>query len=738
MKKLTSLLVVLTLIIGVFPGGVTATENCSLLTSLGNYGDLSYIYENFELKFTYDGNTEIADKENLTYNELKALLTALSDEHLSPADKKADKVIDVTDDNFPESGYVEFLDENDGNWVIGFDEEVVYARCINPAEKSCKHGFFTYTGTIDMGLWAFLKNLAKKDDEVITEPEDTSKEENTEDDLPVQEEIKRNRIEISDMKEIYSAHFPLDKFADAFSWGVCSYRRGNESKDVTVAYITFEGMEFLKIITDTAIKDNTIVFNDGRIAYTKEHPGEEYDTDFNLTHNFELTVDVDEKMQVENARITYTHKSTKVTKTVDVDMSTYVQKGSLPTSGKIAFSKDNNSLEKGKTNEDEQTKEEVKEETKEEKESRVYSQTFVGDINKYILREKFYFTFVADKSFDGVITEEVAEIGEEVSAEVRVYLKDMNPKRNGQVKFYNVTILKGSKGTAQLWGGFDYELGYFPLYKPTDMVMHAISANRYLTGSYYEPLVRYSGESVYNHRFMIKPEFDGTEIKSIKIKYVPEVNGKYDTYATMEGATEGKNLKYELLVPLTEMTEKEKEEEEAKEDCNPEKYVTKIRGEMRDGSYHDYRINSVYQVSLDALEGDLPAWYKDLGTDVSLYLLSFTQVWDGKDRKNYTMVKLEGSRGKVWFINGNAEFGEKTDKSKYVVCEYDSLISFDGFERVRNTVEYDTITVSVDFAPDADMSVKKISVDIEGEELTVNEEDITYIGGGKMTYESFF
>ncbi len=118
--------------------------------------------------------------------------------------------------------------------------------------------------------------------------------------------------------------------------------------------------------------------------------------------------------------------------------------------------------------------------------------------------------------------------------------------------------------------------------------------------------------------------------------------------------------------------------------------------------------------------------------------MSFTQVWDGKDRKNYTMVKLEGSRDKVWFINGNAEFGEKTDKSKYVVCEYDSLISFDGFERVRNTVEYDTITVSVDFAPDADMSVKKISVDIEGEELTVNEEDITYIGGGKMTYESFF
>ncbi len=606
MKKFTSLFVVFILIVGCVPIHASGGDNC-ILTSLGDYGDREYIYENFELKFTYDGNTETATKDNLTYNEFDALITALSHKHLAPAEKKPEKLMEITDDEFPQEGYVEFLDENDGNWLIGFDEDYVYARCINPQDKSYKHGFFTYTGTIDMGLWAFLKNIAKGKTQA---PEDIEKED-PETDLPVQEEIKKNRIEISGLEELYSAHFPLDRFSDAFSWGVCSYRRENESKDVTVAYITFEGMEFLKIITDGSIKDNTIVFDDGRVVYTKELPGEEYDADFNLTHSFKLTVDVDDKMQVKNARITYTHKSTKVTKTVDVDMDTYVQTGSLPTSGKIAFSKDNNSLEKSKTDEDEQTKEEVKEE------SRVYSQTFVGDINKYILREKFYFTFIADKSFDGVLTEEVAEIGEEVSAEVRVYLKDMNPKRNGEVKFYNVTILKGSKGTAQLWGGFDYDLGYFPLYKPTDMVMHAISANRYLTGSYYEPLVRYSGESVENHRFMIKPEFDGTEIKSIKIKYVPEVNGKYDTYATMEGATEGKNLKYELLVPLTEMTEKEKEEEEAKEDRNPEKYVTKIRGEMRDGSYHDYRINSVYQVSLDALEGDLPAWYKDLGTDVS-------------------------------------------------------------------------------------------------------------------------
>jgi len=729
MKKFTSLFVVFVLIVGCVPIYASGGDNC-ILTSLGDYGDREYIYENFELKFTYDGNTETATKDNLTYNEFDALITALSHKHLAPAEKKPEKLMEITDDEFPQEGYVEFLDENDGNWVIGFDEDYVYARCINPQDKSYKHGFFTYTGTIDMGLWAFLKNIAKGKTQV---PDDVEKED-PETDLPVQEETKRNRIEISGLKELYSAHFPLDKFSDAFSWGVCSYRRENESKDVTVAYITFEGMEFLKIITDGSIKDNTIVFDDGRVAYTKELPGEEYDTDFDLTHNFKLTVDVNEEMQVENARITYTHKSTKVTKTVDVDMDTYVQKGSLPKTGKMAFSRDNNSLTSGNKEDEEK----VTEEKEQKEEKRVYSQTFAGDINSYILREKFYFTFKADKSFEGVLTEEVAEIGEEVSVEVRIYLKDMNTKRNGEVKFYNVTILKGSKGTAQLWGGFDYELGYFPLYKPTDMVMHAISANRYLTGSYYEPLVRYSGEGVYNHRFMIKPEFDGTEIKGIKIKYVPEINGKYDTHATMEGATECENVRYELLVPLTEITEKEKKEEEALENRNPEKYVTKIRGEMSDGSYHDYRINSVHMVSLKELDGDLPAWYKELGDDVNMYLLSFTQVWDGKDRNNYTMVKLEGKKDSVWFINGNAEFGKKANESKYVVCDYNSLISFDGFERVRNTVEYDTITISADFSPDDDMTMENMSVEIEGEEITFSEDEITYIGGGKMTYESFF
>ena len=107
MKKFTSLLVVLVLIIGVFPGGVTATENCSLITSLGNYGDLNYIYENFELKFTYDGNTEIADKEHLTFNEFNALIKDM-------CERKGVTYVDIASELMNEAGYLPDEASNDG------------------------------------------------------------------------------------------------------------------------------------------------------------------------------------------------------------------------------------------------------------------------------------------------------------------------------------------------------------------------------------------------------------------------------------------------------------------------------------------------------------------------------------------------------------------------------------------------------------------------------------------------
>lgn len=384
-------------------------------------------------------------------------------------------------------------------------------------------------------------------------------------------------------------------------------------------------------------------------------------------------------------------------------------------------------------NSEEQEEVEEKEEKPEEKVSR---QDHVGNIKSYILREKFTFTFVADESFRGAITEEVAEIGETVYCESRVYLKEWNSNRTKN-RYHNVMTLKGSKGTIDIWGGILYDLDYIPLYKPTDVIMVGVTANRVIKGYSAEPLVRYSGGNWKDDYIRIQAEFDGTEITGMKIKYEPEEERTYREDLYMKDSIDCTSFEYELLVPLEEITEKEKEEEKALEERNPEKYVTKVRGKLRDGAYADYRINSIYEIPLLFSDPDLPQWYENLGDDVKAYLISFTQIIDGKDRRNYTMVKLEGEDGKLWFINGNAEFSKKQGGISRIVSEYNSLISFDGYERIRNTLEYETINLTIEFLPDDSMSISSVTMDIDNESFEASEEELKYIGGGKLTYESF-
>ena len=379
----------------------------------------------------------------------------------------------------------------------------------------------------------------------------------------------------------------------------------------------------------------------------------------------------------------------------------------------------------------------VKKTETDEKESKASRQDHVGDINSYILREKFTFSFVADESFKGVITEEVAEMGETVQCESRVYLKEWSTNLTKN-KHYNVMTLKGSKGQMDIWGGIRYDLNYIPLYKPTDVVMAAITSNRVIKGYHYEPLVRYNGGSYKDDTIYIKAEFNGTQITGMKINCIKEDDASY-TYGTdfMKGAKDCIDFDYELLIPLEEMTEKEKEEEKALEDRNPQRYVTKVKGKMKDGSIHDYIINSIYKIPITDNTDIEDAWFEALGADVNMYLISFTQIIDGKDRRNYTMLKFEGTKDKLWFINGNAVFGKKANGTHYIDSEYYSLISFDGYERIRNTEEYETVSLDIKFTGDEEKNITSVGIIFEDTDVYTDADDMTYVGGGTLTYESF-
>ena len=320
-----------------FAGG-----NYEALETLGNYGNIEYIYNNMEVSYDYNGERVILNKDHMTLKECEVMLIALSDEKLLFKDIKTTEAVELTDDLFPKKGYVEFLDENDGNWIIAFDDNEVYARCINPINKTFRHGFFNYKlDTMYNSFRAFLDNIVKGDTNDIENAPNSPSE-----DKPSEPETEKheNQINVYDMKQIYSASFPLGNFGSDFSWGICSYTRENETSPVTVAYLTFEDMEFLRVLTESEIKNNKIAFDNKRIAYfEKGTDGIEYDMNFSLTNDFELQVNVNGKGQVEYAVMTYKNVySGAVPETEVIDMSKYKQSGYLPTSGKISFNSSNN------------------------------------------------------------------------------------------------------------------------------------------------------------------------------------------------------------------------------------------------------------------------------------------------------------------------------------------------------------------------------------------------------------
>ena len=348
MKKLHSLVLATIIFFNTLFSVAFASDYYEALENLGNYGNLEYIYDNMEVSYDYNGERVYLNKNHMTFKELEVMLRALSVEKLSFKDIKTHDPVETTDPLFPKKGYVEFLDENDGNWIIAFDENEVYARCIDPINKTFRHGFYKYDSLTPYSLFAFFNNIVKRGTSNTDETPDIPSEEPTaKPDTPKEPELEihENQINVFNMSEIYSASFPLGNFSEGFAWGVCSYARESETTPVTVAYMTFKGMEFLKVLTEAEIKNNTIEFDSERVAYfEKGKDGIEYDIDFGLTNDFKLKVNVDDNGQVCYAVMTYQnimHTGSPVITEV-IDMTKYEQNGHLPSIGKISFNKANN------------------------------------------------------------------------------------------------------------------------------------------------------------------------------------------------------------------------------------------------------------------------------------------------------------------------------------------------------------------------------------------------------------
>ncbi|MBE7052285.1 MAG: hypothetical protein E7395_06935 [Ruminococcaceae bacterium] len=240
----------------------------------------------------------------------------------------------------------------------------------------------------------------------------------------------------------------------------------------------------------------------------------------------------------------------------------------------------------------------------------------------------------------------------------------------------------------------------------------------------------------------------GNDIRSINfaLRYsnvtvlpsVPTENMKYEFYYEGNTLAERRAMyklfgisKDNIIVPL-------------KEEQDPEYYITKMKNSYElfgEQFVTDYKINFIAVMPIDVSAKAAPDWYAKLGDDVKATILGISSTLNGEERSCYTMVKFEGSKNHIWFdmLSGSHKINwSKTDYTAddilEVKLEYDSLLSFDGEEKIQNTLDKEYFDARMYFSHE-DFSIKSIEFDIGLATDTVTSDEINYIGGGKAVYE---
>lgn len=331
MKKFVGLILVSVLLISCFSCFTYADDGREYeyvnIDKLGNFdvdrrGNIGYgvYYKKNDKNINIDNNY-------LSDDDLDRLLEYFSDENLEYTGPEISEIVENTHPDYPSFGNFGFTTTDDVQYDILFDREKVLVRGVDYYFSEVAHftvyqGWFKFKDGVYDEFMIFLEELEAK---MLEQSEKNQQE---------YEANLENKIDVKDLKIIYSAQFSSEHFGNDMGWGICEYVREGQNSPVTLMYYDlFYNSDVMRLytISDTVEENNTVSFDLARtVKFEEENTyGIEYDSDADWLYKYKIQVNVTEDMKAESATFLYKHNNSNTYMSEIIDMDTYKESGSL-------------------------------------------------------------------------------------------------------------------------------------------------------------------------------------------------------------------------------------------------------------------------------------------------------------------------------------------------------------------------------------------------------------------------
>lgn len=371
-----------------------------------------------------------------------------------------------------------------------------------------------------------------------------------------------------------------------------------------------------------------------------------------------------------------------------------------------------------------------------------YSPTKGTSKVSFSYKEKLQFDVLADDSYYDTVIEQVSDAGKEIHCTIE-QISTGNP--------VYILTLEGNRGKKQ----FVQEEYSWSFSGSTTGNELEFALNHIFDGT---NTILYDSDEIKPDRIGFKGETANGGISKITMSFTPYPDGlkkpnelsasniQYEYYGTEE------QLKKDSRNLVARFGIQEKDIEIKKPTGNdvqpqdPEHYVTEMRGVYEDGTaVIDFYIDFMAKTKLSVSRGNQPLWFSVLGDNVEISIISIVQTLNGSPRRSYPMIRFKGDRGIQWFDVNTVEAavspGEITSHVKddnTVYLTFNSMLSFEGFTKIKNTVSYDTFSIYMRFVDTEKTELKSIEMNLGNQTVTIDARDINYTGGGKGTYENWW